>query len=47
MDSGNHTHNARNEGSENLVVLVTYMLREVAPHALTFPTQEIVPSSKH
>jgi quercetin dioxygenase-like cupin family protein len=28
MDSGNHTHNARNEGSENLVVLVTFMLPE-------------------
>ena len=26
MDPGNHTHNARNEGSENLVVLVTFML---------------------
>jgi quercetin dioxygenase-like cupin family protein len=28
MDAGNHTHNARNEGSENLVVLVTFMLPE-------------------
>jgi quercetin dioxygenase-like cupin family protein len=28
MDSGNHTHNARNEGSENLVVMVTFMLPE-------------------
>jgi quercetin dioxygenase-like cupin family protein len=28
MDPGNHTHNARNEGSENLVVLVTFMLPE-------------------
>jgi len=28
MDSGNHTHNARNEGTENLVVLVTFMLPE-------------------
>ena len=28
MDPGNHTHNARNEGTENLVVLVTFMLPE-------------------
>lgn len=28
MDSGNHTHNARNEGAENLVVIVTFMLPE-------------------
>ena len=28
MDPGNHTHNARNEGSEDLVVLVTFMLPE-------------------
>ena len=28
MDPGNHMHNARNEGSENLVVLVTFMLPE-------------------
>jgi quercetin dioxygenase-like cupin family protein len=28
MDPGNHTHNARNEGTENLVVIVTYMLPE-------------------
>ena len=26
MDPGNHTHNARNEGTENLVVIVTFML---------------------
>jgi quercetin dioxygenase-like cupin family protein len=30
MDPGNDTHNARNEGNENLVVLVTYMLPEGA-----------------
>lgn len=28
MDPGNHTHNARNEGTENLVVIVTFMLPE-------------------
>jgi len=28
MDTGNDTHNARNEGTENLVVLVTFMLPE-------------------
>jgi quercetin dioxygenase-like cupin family protein len=28
MDPGNHTHNARNEGSEDLVVYVVYMLPE-------------------
>ena len=28
MDPGNHTHNARNEGSENLVVYVVFMLPE-------------------
>jgi quercetin dioxygenase-like cupin family protein len=28
MDAGNHTHNARNEGTENLVVIVTFMLPE-------------------
>jgi quercetin dioxygenase-like cupin family protein len=30
MDPGNDTHNARNEGREDLVVLVTYMLPEGA-----------------
>jgi hypothetical protein len=28
MDPGNHTHNARNEGSENLIVYVVFMLPE-------------------
>ena len=28
MDPGNHTHNARNEGSENLVIYVVFMLPE-------------------
>ena len=28
MDPGNHTHNARNEGTENLVVYVVFMLPE-------------------
>jgi hypothetical protein len=28
MDPGNHTHIARNEGSENVVVYVTFMLPE-------------------
>jgi quercetin dioxygenase-like cupin family protein len=28
MDPGNHTHNARNEGSENLVIYVVFMTPE-------------------
>jgi quercetin dioxygenase-like cupin family protein len=28
MDSGNHTHNARNEGSENVVIYATFQLPE-------------------
>jgi quercetin dioxygenase-like cupin family protein len=28
MDPGDHTHNARNEGSENLVIYVVFMLPE-------------------
>ena len=28
MDPGGHTHNARNEGSENLVIYVVFMLPE-------------------
>ena len=38
MDPGNHTHNARNEGSENLVVLVTFMLPEGGAPRIDVPS---------
>ena len=38
MDSGNHTHNARNEGTENLVVYVTFMLPEGGAPRIDVPS---------
>lgn len=43
MDSGNHTHNARNEGSENLVVIVTYMLPEGGAPRIDVPDPGVCP----
>jgi quercetin dioxygenase-like cupin family protein len=43
MDSGNHTHNARNEGTENLVVVVTYMLPEGGAPRVDVPDPGICP----
>lgn len=37
MDPGNHIHNARNEGTENLVVLVTYMLPDGGAPRIDIP----------
>jgi quercetin dioxygenase-like cupin family protein len=38
MDAGNHTHNARNEGTENLVVIVTFMLPEGGAPRIDVPS---------
>jgi len=38
MDSGNHTHIARNEGSENVVVYVTFMLPEDGATRIDVPS---------
>jgi quercetin dioxygenase-like cupin family protein len=38
MDPGNDTHNARNEGTENLVVLVTFMLPEGGAPRIDVPS---------
>ena len=37
MDPGTHTHNARNEGSENVVVFVTFMLPEGGATRIDIP----------
>jgi len=37
MDPGNDTHNARNEGTEDLVVIVTYMLPEGGAPRIDIP----------
>lgn len=38
MDPGDHTHNARNEGSENLVIYVLFMLPEGAAPRIDAPS---------
>ena len=38
MDPGNHTHNAKNEGTENLVVIVTFMLPEGGAPRIDVPS---------
>jgi quercetin dioxygenase-like cupin family protein len=43
IDPGDMTHTARNEGSENLVIYVTFMLPEGAPARIDMPNPGVCP----